>query len=76
MSDDAPFLPKTRSSATETLEAAAARLKPTLLDLLGQPERLQAMSAAAAALARPDAAANIGAELLALGRTKQRLRRM
>lgn len=30
MSDDAPFLPKTRSSATETLEAAAARLKPTL----------------------------------------------
>ncbi len=44
----------------------AARLKPVLLDLLGHPERLQAMSAAAAALARPDAAANIAAQLLAL----------
>lgn len=29
MSDDDPFLPKTRSSAAETLEAASARLKPT-----------------------------------------------
>jgi UDP-N-acetylglucosamine--N-acetylmuramyl-(pentapeptide) pyrophosphoryl-undecaprenol N-acetylglucosamine transferase len=44
----------------------ATRLKPVLLDLLSHPERLQAMSAAAAALARPDAAANIAAELLAL----------
>jgi UDP-N-acetylglucosamine--N-acetylmuramyl-(pentapeptide) pyrophosphoryl-undecaprenol N-acetylglucosamine transferase len=45
----------------------ATRLKPVLLDLLGHPERLQAMADAAAALARPDAAANIAAELLALG---------
>ncbi len=45
----------------------AARLKPTLLDLLAHPERLQTMSTAAAALARPDAAANIAGELLALG---------
>jgi UDP-N-acetylglucosamine--N-acetylmuramyl-(pentapeptide) pyrophosphoryl-undecaprenol N-acetylglucosamine transferase len=45
----------------------ATRLKPALLDLLAHPERLQTMSAAAAALARPDAAANIAGELLALG---------
>lgn len=45
----------------------AERLKPALLDLLGHPERLQTMSAAAAALAKPDAAANIAAELIALG---------
>ncbi|MGE5603460.1 MAG: UDP-N-acetylglucosamine--N-acetylmuramyl-(pentapeptide) pyrophosphoryl-undecaprenol N-acetylglucosamine transferase, partial [Nitrososphaerales archaeon] len=44
-----------------------ARLKPVLLDLLRDPERLQSMSAAAYALARPDAAANIAGELLALG---------
>ncbi len=44
----------------------ATQLKPTLLDLLAHPERLQAMSAAAAALAQPDAAANIAAELVAL----------
>ena len=50
----------------------AARLKPTLLDLLSHPERLQTMSAAAAALARPDAAANIAAELLALGAEVER----
>jgi UDP-N-acetylglucosamine--N-acetylmuramyl-(pentapeptide) pyrophosphoryl-undecaprenol N-acetylglucosamine transferase len=49
----------------------AARLKPTLLDLLGHPERLQSMSAAAAALARPDAATNIAAELLALAAEKR-----
>lgn len=30
MSDDSPFRPKTRSSATETLEDAAARLQPRL----------------------------------------------
>ena len=50
-----------------------ARLKATVLGLLDRPERLQAMSDAAAALARPDAADNIAGELirLASGVTKQ-----
>lgn len=51
----------------------AARLKGTVLDLLDRPERLQAMSDAAASLARPDAADNIADELirLASGVTKR-----
>jgi UDP-N-acetylglucosamine--N-acetylmuramyl-(pentapeptide) pyrophosphoryl-undecaprenol N-acetylglucosamine transferase len=39
------------------------QLAPTILDLLGSPDRLAAMSQAAAALARPDAAGNIVREL-------------
>jgi len=37
----------------------AARLAPTVLELLDAPERMAAMARAARALARPDAAANI-----------------
>ena len=40
------------------------QLKETVLGLLNRPERLQNMAAAAAALARPDAADNIATELL------------
>jgi UDP-N-acetylglucosamine--N-acetylmuramyl-(pentapeptide) pyrophosphoryl-undecaprenol N-acetylglucosamine transferase len=46
-----------------------ARLVPTILDLLRSPDRLQAMSHAAARLARPDAAANIVRELRRLAHT-------
>jgi UDP-N-acetylglucosamine--N-acetylmuramyl-(pentapeptide) pyrophosphoryl-undecaprenol N-acetylglucosamine transferase len=42
----------------------ASRLKPTVLSLLERPERLQAMSDAAASLARPEAADNIADELV------------
>lgn len=41
-----------------------AGLRPAIESLLDQPERLQAMAAAAAALARPDAAERIATELL------------
>jgi len=41
-----------------------SRLKEKVLGLLDRPEQLQSMAAAAAALARPDAADNIAAELL------------
>jgi UDP-N-acetylglucosamine--N-acetylmuramyl-(pentapeptide) pyrophosphoryl-undecaprenol N-acetylglucosamine transferase len=40
------------------------RLTETVLGVLERPERLQAMAAASAALARPDAAANIADELV------------
>jgi len=40
------------------------QLKEKVLGLLDRPEQLQSMAAAAAALARPDAADNIAAELL------------
>lgn len=57
-----------RGAATMLCDGELATgLKPLLLDLLSHPEKLHAMSAAAAALARPDAAANIARELLKLG---------
>jgi UDP-N-acetylglucosamine--N-acetylmuramyl-(pentapeptide) pyrophosphoryl-undecaprenol N-acetylglucosamine transferase len=43
-----------------------ARLWPTVRDLLGDPERLRAMGAAARALAMPEAAERIAAELVSL----------
>jgi UDP-N-acetylglucosamine--N-acetylmuramyl-(pentapeptide) pyrophosphoryl-undecaprenol N-acetylglucosamine transferase len=55
------------SLADETLEDA---LLPTILSLLEDRKRLQAMAAAARRLAIPDAAKKIAAELLALGQGK------
>jgi UDP-N-acetylglucosamine--N-acetylmuramyl-(pentapeptide) pyrophosphoryl-undecaprenol N-acetylglucosamine transferase len=46
-------------------ELTPARLRREVDALLGDPERLRAMGAASAALARPDAAQRIAAELLA-----------
>jgi UDP-N-acetylglucosamine--N-acetylmuramyl-(pentapeptide) pyrophosphoryl-undecaprenol N-acetylglucosamine transferase len=46
-------------------ELTAERLRELAGGLLGDPERLRRMSAAAAALARPDAADRIAAEILA-----------
>jgi UDP-N-acetylglucosamine--N-acetylmuramyl-(pentapeptide) pyrophosphoryl-undecaprenol N-acetylglucosamine transferase len=56
-------------------EELSDRLAPTILDLLNSPDRLYAMSQAAASLARPDAAANIVRELrrLAGPRSEERL---
>lgn len=54
----------------------AVGLKPALLDLLANPDRLQSMSSAAASLARPGAAANIARELLALGRRSTEARKV
>jgi len=48
----------------------AARLAPTILGLLDAPERLAAMAKAARAISRPDAAANIVAELYRLAGKK------
>jgi UDP-N-acetylglucosamine:LPS N-acetylglucosamine transferase len=45
----------------------ADRLVPTLLALLADPQRRQAMAEALARLARPDAACVIARELAALG---------
>jgi UDP-N-acetylglucosamine--N-acetylmuramyl-(pentapeptide) pyrophosphoryl-undecaprenol N-acetylglucosamine transferase len=49
----------------EDAELTPERLRATVDGLLADPERLQAMSRASAALARPDAAQRIAAELLA-----------
>ncbi len=46
------------------------QLLPTILDLIEDRNRLQAMSAAAQRLANPDAAASIAAELLSLAQEK------
>lgn len=58
----------TDRGAAVTLQDAelAARLAPTILELLDAPERLAAMAKAARALSRPDAAANIADELYRL----------
>jgi len=48
------------------------QLKQTVLGLLGRPEQLQSMAAAAAALARPDAADNIADELLRMTGAERR----
>lgn len=55
--------------AAEILEDAAlsSQLLPTIQALLQHPDRLQAMSDASRALARPDAAAHIAAAILELG---------
>lgn len=45
-------------------------LRATVLELLGDPARLAAMGAAAAAFARPDAAAAIAAEVLAAAESR------
>ncbi|HEX7290038.1 MAG TPA: undecaprenyldiphospho-muramoylpentapeptide beta-N-acetylglucosaminyltransferase [Conexibacter sp.] len=49
-------------------DLTAERLRAEVDALLGDPARLSAMAAASAALARPDAAADIAAELLAAAR--------
>lgn len=49
-------------------ELDAARLRAEVDALLGDPERLAAMARASAAIARPDAAARIAAEVLAAAR--------
>jgi UDP-N-acetylglucosamine--N-acetylmuramyl-(pentapeptide) pyrophosphoryl-undecaprenol N-acetylglucosamine transferase len=49
-------------------ELTAPRLRAEVDALLGDPERLAAMGRAALALARPDAAARIAAEVLAAAR--------
>ncbi len=49
-------------------ELGAERLGAQVAELLGDPERLRAMALAAAALARPDAAREIAAELLEAAR--------
>lgn len=48
-------------------ELSAEKLRRTVDGLLADPARLRAMAAASAALARPDAAAAIAAEVLAAG---------
>ena len=50
-------------------ELTPDRMLTSSAELLGDPERLRRMSAASAALARPDAAARIAAEVLAAART-------
>ena len=49
----------------EDSELDPGRLRALAGELLGDPERLRRMSAASAALARPDAAARVAAEVLA-----------
>jgi UDP-N-acetylglucosamine--N-acetylmuramyl-(pentapeptide) pyrophosphoryl-undecaprenol N-acetylglucosamine transferase len=51
-------------------ELTAARLGTEVGSLLGDPSRLQAMAAASAALARPDAAQAVADELLAAAATR------
>jgi UDP-N-acetylglucosamine--N-acetylmuramyl-(pentapeptide) pyrophosphoryl-undecaprenol N-acetylglucosamine transferase len=53
-------------------ELTAARLTAETVALLGDPVRLADMGAAAAALARPRAAADIAAEVLAAARIRER----
>jgi UDP-N-acetylglucosamine--N-acetylmuramyl-(pentapeptide) pyrophosphoryl-undecaprenol N-acetylglucosamine transferase len=59
--------------AAVTVEDAdlAGRLLPTVAEILGNPERLEAMRAAMRGLARPGAAEQIGQEILALAEKKR-----
>jgi UDP-N-acetylglucosamine--N-acetylmuramyl-(pentapeptide) pyrophosphoryl-undecaprenol N-acetylglucosamine transferase len=50
-------------------EVTPERLRREVDALIGDPARLAAMSAASAALARPDAAQAIASEVLAAGRS-------
>jgi UDP-N-acetylglucosamine--N-acetylmuramyl-(pentapeptide) pyrophosphoryl-undecaprenol N-acetylglucosamine transferase len=68
---NAQYLARRGGALIVTDAELPARLKPTLLDLLAHPDRLQAMAAAMAALGRPDAARNIAAELMVLGGKKR-----
>jgi UDP-N-acetylglucosamine--N-acetylmuramyl-(pentapeptide) pyrophosphoryl-undecaprenol N-acetylglucosamine transferase len=61
----------TRGAAVIVLdEDLPEKLAPTVLDILGSPARLDAMRAAMAGLARPDAAAAIAAQIVRLAQEK------
>lgn len=63
---NAAYLAERGAAITIRDHELAARLAPTVLELLGSPQRMAAMAQAARALARPDAAANIVRELYRL----------
>ena len=68
---NADFLAR-RGAAVKLPDAALAEeLLPTLLALLDDPARLRAMRRAMQAIDRPDAAANIARELVALARVER-----
>jgi UDP-N-acetylglucosamine--N-acetylmuramyl-(pentapeptide) pyrophosphoryl-undecaprenol N-acetylglucosamine transferase len=72
---NAAFLAQHGAAMIVPDEDLPMRLAPTILQLLSSPERLRAMSQAAASLARPDAADNIAQELhkLASSSAKERV---
>ncbi len=72
---NAAYLERRGAAQIITDDQLGDRLAPTILDLLSSPDRLVAMSRAAAALARPDAAGNIVRELrrLAGPRSEERV---
>ena len=63
---NAAYLTERGAAITIRDHELAARLAPTVLELLGSPQRMAAMAQAARALARLDAAANIVRELYRL----------
>lgn len=64
---NADYLTERGAAVQLTDDALPTALLPTLRDLLGDPSRLAAMAAAAAALDRPDAATDLARLILAEG---------
>ncbi len=69
--ENAQALAQRGAAVIVTDEELATQLVPTVVELMGEPERLQAMRTAMAALARPQAAAAIAAEIWRLAEDKQ-----
>ena len=68
--DNAQALARRGAAVIVVDEELEAKLAPTVLDLLTQRDRLQAMSEAMAGLARPHAAEAIATEIIRLAQER------